>query len=146
MAGQTIDKRCSGGVAHLCIATSEAAPSIAVFDGWAPRTLYQGFWLRPSQHSCEPRAVVVTNEQGSRGPWFPLVESVLSPGTLCKGCHGTEQSATSGAASMGMVLAINKSKVGQRPGSRLLGGRRSKRPKNARLPMVTIPVRDSLSR
>ncbi len=30
--------RLGGGLAHLCIDTGEAAPSIAVFDGWAPRT------------------------------------------------------------------------------------------------------------
>jgi hypothetical protein len=38
-----------GGLAHtlsyfsLCIATMEAAPPFAIFEGWAPRTIVKGF-------------------------------------------------------------------------------------------------------
>src|SRR5713101_5612090 len=31
----------TGGLAHPCCTTEEAAPSVAIFDGWAPRTQVQ---------------------------------------------------------------------------------------------------------
>jgi hypothetical protein len=32
----------SGGLPRLCTVTTEAAPPFAVFEGWAPRTMYSG--------------------------------------------------------------------------------------------------------